>query len=283
MGVYENFIDLITNYMCKDQVEDNDEFISLYTLWNLLNIEAEKIQKLYDNTDLVKFLNYIYSDSHEDLDLYKKATENLDVRIPLFRPLKFESVKTFALEKKVEFLLDPADRKNKKEFRSIIISRDFGDDNYYGDHINDFLIRNCKPILDKKFEIISYYRDTKVNRYSSAEFDSSIFSISISYPYQEKPALHISLKKSIDPNDSQYKNYYNTKYTVKEFITKNADDILKVIPVKVKSLDVYCFKLVSDYLEALKKQKKENAEAVKEKIKSYQNIREHLENKNETN
>lgn len=249
MQVYENLLEEVNKYVAREPIQDTDEVISAYTLWTALKYEANKLNYVYrENQDLLDFVNYIYREAHSVPDLYETATENLgEVKIPLFRPLQFSSVKAAVGNKGVSFYFYATGKNNEFYHNCVCVERDFFDDSYYGEHANSFLVRNCKPLLDAKFEFMKFVAEIKTNSYEQV-IKSSPFEIKMSHLYEDKPKLYVSLDKNTDPSDSQYKKYYDKTQTIDEVVTKQCSKILQVTPVEVASLNGFCSAILNRYL-----------------------------------
>ena len=249
MKVYENLLEEVNKYVAREPIQDTDEVISAYTLWTALKYEANKLNYVYrENQDLLDFANYIYREAHSVPDLYETATDNLgEVKIPFFRPLQFSKVKAAVGTGGVSFYFYAAGKNNEFYHNCVCVERDFFDDSYYGEHANSFLVRNCKPLLDAKFEFMKFVAEIKTSSYEQV-IKSSPFEIKMSHLYEDKPRLHVSLDKDTDPSNSQYKKYYDKTQTIDEVVTHSVTKILQVTPVEVSSLNGYCSAILNRYL-----------------------------------
>lgn len=247
MQVYDNLLEEVNKYVEKEPVEDTEDVVSLYTLWNALKFEADKLTYVYnDNGDLVEFANYIYKDAFRNPDLYEAATENLGFKIPYFRPIQFSKVRAVCTSDSARFYFYLAGRRNNFCHNCIDVNRDLFDDSYYGDNINSFLVRNCKPLLDAKFEFMKFYAEIP-HSYGEQHIKANPFDITISHYSEDNPKLFVSLDKNVDPNGSQYKNYYDKDKTIDEIVSSLRDKILLVTPVAVSSLNSYCSEVLNRY------------------------------------
>ena len=195
MGTYSKLLEVYRDYIKKDQVEETDEVISAYTLWNLVREEIARFQyHKNENYELLDFINYVYKSEYKatwysGVAYYDRATENFDTRIPVFKPIKFIGIEANYINNKktvvIDFILSTKVTDNKERVNEkISVYRDFDDDSYYGNHINNFLVSNCEEYLDDTFSvmkffapIISDYGDIPTTQF----IDNGIMSITINH------------------------------------------------------------------------------------------------------
>ena len=263
MDIYNYLLNEYKNYLKRDKVESNDEIFSAYDLWILLCKRIREYQYIKnDNSGLVSEVNAKYKLAFNSIlhsDLYDSAVENFDTKIPVFRPIKFIGIETnyindyktvafnFILRSKVT---DNKERVNEK----ITVYRDFGDDRYYGDHTNRFLIYCCKDLLDERVNILERYAPfvkmlENGDSPSNQIIENDVLSININHSLVGSPSLNIKLNKTIDPNDSQYKNYSDVPYTIISLIQGKEEELLKRTPIKIEKLNKACKCLVETYLK----------------------------------
>ena len=255
---YEDLIMALSECRDGDVIEDSEEVISLYSLWNLIQNKIPELQHtLHDNTEMIDYANEMYKNVF-NLDMFNtEAYENLDISIPFFKQLKFKSMSSAvcnAGDTGVIYLY-PEGNKNKDKFVSI--KKDFDYDEYYGDNVNKFLVYGVPgfneyglwPYLETIF-----YRLKKI-----AEIEKSIgyipnkqvinteyLNITMNYSLTDvvNPTIDIKFNENIDPRDSQYKKYVSFDTTIQDDIKKCQEDILKHIPVKVDDLNEFLKQLV---------------------------------------
>ena len=285
MGTYSKLLETYKKYLSEEEVKENDRIISVLTLWKVVQAEIEKFQFYRDdNKGLISHINNIYKIEHKKtfqsgIDNYDYATKNFDVRIPVFKPIKFIKIKSgYTNDRKtavIEFILNTKAINNKKIVNeSIKVYRDFGDDAYYGDHINRFLIYHCKEQLDEIVNFLEFFApiaDGKndipipgmgskicpiVKSHDTHQFiDNGILYIDINHVVEGKPSLTIKLSDDIDYDNSQYKKYSDESSTIIDLIESNTDELLKRTYVSVNDLGSFCKRLVLNYLE-VKEQKR---------------------------
>ena len=264
MDIYSNLLEKYKDYLEKEEVQDTDEVISAYTLWNLIK---EKL-KMYnfiknDNSSLLANINSRYKLEYQatfwsGTDLYDLAIKNFDTKIPLFRPVQFIGIKSgYTNNNKTavfSFILRTKVTENKERVNEEIkVYRDFGDDNYYGDHINSFLIYNCKELLDSKVDFLESFAPivTAIENKtcpSSQIIDNGILNINMNHSLEGTPSLSVKLSKSIDPNDSQFKNYSSAFCPVHVLMREKYEELLKRTPVEIKDLNHFCSIIVKQHL-----------------------------------
>lgn len=263
MDIYNYLLNEYKNYLKRDRVESNDEIVSAYTLWSLLCKRIREYQYIkYDNSGFVSEVNAKYKLAFSSIsrsDLYESAVENFGTKIPVFRPIKFIGIETNYINdyKTVafSFILRSKVTENKERVNEkIMVYRDFGDDRYYGDHTNRFLICCCKELLDERVNILERYAPfvkalENGDSPSNQIIENDVLSININHSLVGNPSVNIKLNKSIDPNDSQYKHYSDAPYTIISLIQGNEEELLKHTPIKIDKLNKACEYLVKLYLE----------------------------------
>lgn len=262
MGTYSRLLKIYRDYIKKDVVEENNEVISAYTLWNLVKEEIARFQyHKNENYELLDFINYIYKNEYKatwysGVDFYDRATENFDVKIPTFKPIKFIGIESNYINDKktlvIDFILSTKVTDNKERVNEKVrVYRDFDDDSYYGNHINNYLVSNCEEYLDDTFSAMKFFAPiiSEYGEVPTTQFiDNGIMSITINHSPIGEPSLVVKLSSSVDANDSQYKKYSNETYTVNSLMQGMKDDILKHTPVKVNDLNTFCKAIVKSYL-----------------------------------
>lgn len=280
MDIYNFLLEKYKDYLKRDEVEDGNETISAYTLWNLINEYIGKYQFYRDsNSGVVESVNNRYKREFQatfcsGTDLYDLATRNFDTRIPFFRPIKFIGMESSYANNYTtavfEFILRTKVTDNKERVNeSIKVYRDFGDDRYYGDHANDFLVYSCREQLDERVSFLERFAPcvksiTEGKCPSSQIIDNSTISISMNHSLIGKPSVSIKLNKTLDPRDSQYKQYSDAPYTIISLIEGKQDELLKRTPINLRDLNGFCRFLAKTYLD----NKRRLAEKMKERAKT---------------
>lgn len=257
---YERLLLKLNEYLEKEEVVENGEVISAYTLWRLLQRKIKKIHyRLYNNSDLLEAINNYYRDRFSYGGIfYEEAIENLGLYTPLFRPIKFKKIEVYTDENKTTCVrLIPAGFINSKKY--VDIYKDYGYEDYYGEYINKYLVNNydVAEILEKVFEYAEKYsglitKDSSRNQAVSSSTFSIVMHYSINPNTECSSSLDIAMSTVIDPNRSEYKKYANSFYTIHEFIEGKRDSILKRTPVHIKDLNPLCKTIVKEHLNRMK-------------------------------
>lgn len=248
MGIYDELLDKVIDYIDREPVEDTDEIVSAYSLWAMLSSEIKNLQYvLYDNEILKNRINDFYKDMFfSGKEEYKKSIENFNFKLPVFMSCKFKKITSSIEENKLIISLWPDGKKNKD--KHIDICKDVDDDNYYGDNINDYLIRYFKLEFDRMFQILEFFAHILKNDTKRSQFiTNSIMDVIINYPIDGKISIDVKLNRNIDPTDSQYKNYFEKPYTIHDIIEKQKKTILLNTPIEVKQLNHLCSSVVKKY------------------------------------
>ncbi len=267
---YDKLYTVVDEYLTRNEIEDTEEVISAYTLWNLIQKDINKLQYvLFDNTLELEKINKKYKDAFLiGYPIYDEALENLGVHKPWFRAFQFKDMKGTAIGETGEITLYAAGRKNLD--KSITICRDFNDKDYYGNNINIFLT-NCIN-LDDIFTELCFYSEIKkaieedaTNIKETEEKDkkkvkevqiikNDVLSIEISYPIHIKDGcrLKMLLNEDIDKNESQFKKYVNYTETIQNMMIRKQNSILKRTPINVADLNNACTIIVERNMNAIK-------------------------------
>lgn len=260
MVCYYDLMYDVDEFLEKEEIEDTEWNISAYTLWNLMQKEVSKLHhKLYDNTEMIECVNEMY-ELVRDLDgfiPYEYAYKNLNLAIPFIGPLKFNSMSSEIVNdgKTGRVYLYPAGKKNAG--KKIFIDCDFyGEQGYYGDTANRFLVYGDSPTkglskhLDEVNEILkklAEYGKGYSERKMPKEFvvKSYPFDITFKYPITEEASISICFNKLIDPDNIQYNRYVSYDETVQEHILKSQNEILKRISVRANTLPPFIRDIVT--------------------------------------
>lgn len=291
MDVYNVLLEKYKDYLKRDIVKEDREFgiMSAYTLWFLINEYIEKYQYYRDNNSgLVNSINNRYKREYQKtfcsgIDSYDLATMNFDTRIPLFRPIKFIGMKSGYINNYTtavfEFILRTKVTDNKERVNeSIKVYRDFGDDRYYGDHTNAFLIYNCSEGLDERVSFLekfapSFKSITEGNYSPSQIISNDTLSITMNHSLIGKPSVSIKLNKSVDPRDSQYKHYSDAPFTIISLIEGNTDELLKRTPIRTSDMNGFCYFLAKNYFDNKRRLAEKLEERAKTRMKLINEVR----------
>lgn len=252
-----DYYDLMCNVdalLEKKVVEDTEWNISAFTLWNLMQKEVSKLHhKLYGNTEMIDYVNEMYElvrnfDGFIPDDV---AYENLNLAIPFIAPLRFKSMSSEIVNdgKTGRVYLYPEGKKNAG--KKIFIDCDFyGEDGYYGDTANRFLVYGDGPVgglskqladVNKELKKLAEYR----NMSTEYVIKSHPFDVTIKYPLDGETSIDVCFNKTKDPNNIQYNKYVAYEESVKEYISKNQNEILKRISVRVNTLPPFIRDIVT--------------------------------------
>lgn len=255
---YEDLIIALGDCRSGDEVEESEEVISAYSLWNLIQNKVSEIHHLlYDNTEVLDRANEMYKTQHTFTGMIdKEAYENLDISTPLFGSLKFGSMKAAVCNKGqsgVVFLF-PEGKNNS--YKHIAIMKDFHYPEYYGDDANKFLVFGYPAFTDGLWiyleeifhELEKLAEIEKKYGYIPTEQVIKTDSLDIKMKYSltdaDKTNISIEFNEKTDPYRSQFKKYVSFDTTIQDDIERFQESILKRIPVKVDSLNSFLKPLV---------------------------------------
>lgn len=261
MDVYENLLKRVIDYSNLERVKEDEKTISAFTLWFLLVSEIKNFKNvLYGNKILLRKINEHYKELFRPKkEEYKKATSEFDFKVSKFTPCKFERITSEICENNIfKVNIYP----QGKDTKPIEIYKDKNDDNYYGNNISSYLIETFKDDFDKIFNTLEFFAPILKNDFRPYQIIyTPTFTISFYYPIDKDLELNIKLNKNIDPNDSQYKKYYNKNKTIHEIIQENMQSILLNTEVNVKDLNYLCSSIVK------KKLKNREENKIKKRVK----------------
>jgi len=259
MDIYDNLLEKTIEYINRDNVVENNEIVSAYTLWTILLTKIKHISYImYDNEFLLEKVNDFYRDMfYTERKTYNDTVKKLNIKVPVFSPCKFNKITSSVEENKLIISLWPDGKKNND--KRIDICKDIDDDNYYGDNIDKYLIETFKHEFAMMFRALEEFAPILKNDKRTSQFiTNSTMNITMDYPLNGDLSIDIRLNRNIDPTDSQFKKYYNKPYTINDLINKEKKTILLNTPVEVKSLNYLCSTLVKNHLKEQEKVKQKN-------------------------
>ena len=272
MEICKELLDAHEKCLDKEPVENTDEVISGKLLWDAVKSCTEQMKYVRDdNSNLVRFLNFIYEEEYHNNPYYyyEMETRGLDVKKPLIGPLKFKKVTTSWDDEKKTALINiyPAGRLNKD--KCICIKRDFyGTPEYYSTQMSDFLIRNCRRHFDKILEILklSTFVASMDSKGKIETVDDNLFVVKVGYDKDYNAALNIKISKTIDKNGDQFKHFYGCRTSMHGIIMETCDQILERTSFNLKSLSPVTRLMVEKYQRDLEEEKKKSQEKTYQKV-----------------
>lgn len=260
MNYFDTVKERIADYIVKDPVEENEEVISAYTLFSIIESYNKRIRHTKAmGKGLLDKLNIIYPQ-----ETYKNKE------------------KIFKKKTKANHFSDISYRINNNSSKIILqefphgttsIEKDFNySDIYTRDYnlLNEEAYSKCIGDIEKILSELSYLGnlfseeikssghknstlesyDTKLyNTIPCEGFDIKIGfdSFNISFNYD------IALNKDFDPNGNSDSRYYNQDYKLSNIIEENKEAILKNTPVNIGDLSYMFCMLVLDYRATVEK------------------------------
>lgn len=236
MENFDKLFNKVSDFIDRDEVIDNEEVISAYTLWNLMQKEIDKINYVEENNkEFIDYLNKHYKELYKNSIftgslLYNKAIENFKFKKKIIGPIKFERITSFSAGLDAVFNFVEFEFKHSKE--ATLIRKD-SDGSYYGDRVNSYLVGISKDYLD---DIFCTLENVPPLHMYDMHVNNGVFDINIS----ENSVIVFS--KEVDPNNNQYKKYVDAPYTISEYLNHPIikESILKRTSVKVNELEPFC-------------------------------------------
>lgn len=254
MDVFNNLEKIVTDYICRDEVIDNDEVISIYSLYSILTEELEKFRYIREDNHrlLEKINNYYNMLYHSKITKYYRNIVNLDIVFPKIGPCQFKKITSDIVDDKT-FVINLYPNGKKNTDKCISIYKDINDDNYYGDNLNYSFITEFKNEFDSIFDSLEFFsKISRKDKRTSQYIHNGIFDITLNYNLNGNVSLDLKLTDRIDPNNSQNKKYYNSPYTITHIIQKYKKEILLNTPIKKDELNYLCLSLVNRHKEKAK-------------------------------
>lgn len=248
MNEYEYSKKIIEDYLNKEEVIDNDEVISAYSLYNILK---KKFKPLFDVNYNKEFEDKIY-----DLYINKNLLRLLKVKLhgdncycsimPSFGKDTDKIIFIFGYCIKCEI--------QRSHSKNVIKQTQKKDYSYFSGVLDDKTLEACAEEINHTFDVLDEYRpyfmDTGYIRQTFDEYDGLVCGINVN----SNGEVHYLLNLSNNYNNYCDSDNWEDVYALKNMIYRNKDNILKRTPIKISSLnDIY----KNAYLEMTSKGEKQ--------------------------
>lgn len=253
MSQYDKLVNIIVNYVDKDEIEDNEEVMSVTTLDNLLKEKYHIIDKIKEDEEIIK--NKI----NEELIREKNIFELIQIRKHLCRNVSVEANKDSV---RMVFAFGEKDEFKKRTYKAVV--KKIGEYPCYcdGDYerLDDKLYNSAEEdilsVFDKmeSFHSLLYAEGNSLHPGFKKNIPDDNFQVTYYLNEYGAGIKPLSFKKEIDPNHIQYKQWYG-RISINDFIKSNEKTILNRIPVKVKDLPIVLQDSYSEYLNDKEKVK----------------------------
>lgn len=252
MSQYDKLVNIIVNYVDKDEIEDNEEVMSVTTLDNLLKEKYHIIDKIKEEEGIIQ--NKI----NEELIRERNIFELIKLRKQLCRKVSVETNKDSV---RMVFAFGEKDECKKRTYKAVVKKIGeypcYCDGNY--ERLDDKLYNSAEEdILSVFAKMESFHSLLYAEGNSFPGFEKNIpdDNFQVTYYLNEYGAgvKPLSFKKEIDFNRIQNKQWYG-RISINDFMKSNEKTILNRIPVKVKDLPIVLQDSYSEYLNDKEKVK----------------------------
>lgn len=241
----EVLIDRYCELFFSDDVIDNDEVISLHTLFNSLKEFFSNVSNTYDNS-LKKILKIVNESncSYELLNGFSSQVNN--------KSFKNINMHYDDESKRLELII------SSFKFSPIILCKDLGRNNYYylsKNKMDNDTFSLCSEEIDNSFRTIEeeillfkkngVFKQLKTDKINQ-EFTYNDLNYSVSYDDLGRVGIKIRFNELIDPDNVQ-KHCFNGMKNIEYLLYINHDNVSKKIPVLVSDIDSLSKELVDKY------------------------------------
>ena len=214
-------MEMIEDYLKKEEVVDTDEVISAYTLYNIL---LEKFKPLYDLNHNKDFEDEMYSlYTHSSLKRLLSVEKNGFNRICKIKTSFNSDVSSISFKFGSYIICEINKSKNTNEIYNTRVSKlnnkNYG---YYYDTLDKKIINKCIDEIDFYFTIMDMYQDFFTdNTFIRQQFIGSNSDLVLGFNDSGEVFYTVHLLKNEDEDTYESDN----------------TDILKYIPIKINSLN----------------------------------------------
>ena len=240
MDNYEKLLEEINLFLKRDEINcknTNDEIVSLYDLYNVMEKEFEKLKKLstIDKTycqKLKSFRKYLFG--RYDYFFIKNSC----------------CVDIYADENISKIIFSNSDSENADDFYRISIIKDKDKNELYLDKNMDwknkqickFIKNNFDLLLDTLSNIEEYFNllgktSNKDKEWYHFNCSTNLFMYRITYDKNGYISLNYHLSSEHPLYEECKKNYLNKK-NIMEYVEENKINILKRIPISINELPI---------------------------------------------
>ena len=247
MNNYNNYKNKIEEYLNIDDVVDDSDTISAYTLYEMVNNKFERLRSIHDDNDFEKKVLSIYM---------KKNIKNF---INVMKSRRKEcSIIPSVYEDSLEIMLTIGGRDTK------YLKKDIGDEHFYCDKYQDMIdneiIDGCLHEIYNVFDTLEEFlnfvnlsdNDTpQYNKYGNFGFIvDDTFEGKISY--DDKGNVDYKLKFLGMNYNEKDRNWYGERESIESIVNNNSLNLLKKIPISVHTLNGVFKKIYDENYEKQK-------------------------------
>lgn len=237
MDNYEKLLKEINLFLQENEVENSEDVISLYELYNVMNKEFIHLKKL-DKIDQT---------FREKLNSFKSL---LFGRRDAFFVKNFYCIDILADEKLSKITFSNSDCEDSDAFYKISVIKDKNNRDVYLDkkidnsnkYIYKFIVKNFEFILDTLCKIEKYYEligkvSNDENHIINFEGDNNFLYYKISYDKTGWINLYTNVS-SKHPLYEEVNKTYLSKQSIHKYLKEKNVDILKRIPININELPI---------------------------------------------
>lgn len=238
MDEYLKLFNLINYYLSSDDIVDSNEFVSVYSLIQIIKEELERLCEITVNHTFKNKINDDSKSKNKFMFLNKKEKEEKDKCSGIYY-YGFDNTSEIGMCLDTGYVRVSKDR-NCDEIYFGYISNNSDKEyvaKYYDDIMNyfsileDFIYFTDCHIIDNKF-----YEKNVCTVLPEQKIFDSLFDVSLSVNENVKLEIYISINKEIDSSYIYNREWFK-RVKLSDYVNENKLDILKKIPVEVSSLN----------------------------------------------
>lgn len=234
MDEYEKMMQELEQYLAREDIEDTNEVISAYSLYEIVDDGFEKLRNIYNDWDFRQQINTDKVQTIKKGFIFKKTTSVIQNECE--RVSTTADYKTAQMHIRFEYYN-----------HTIILCKDRNSQEIYFDKYSkidkDFISKYYDYIMET-FRIAEEYVDLIGGPIGSSRNDSSIqpqnfpvsfFYIALEYTRSGEVSIDIIVDSEKDPDGIAKREWYNRKKII-DYISENETELLKKIPIHVEQL-----------------------------------------------
>lgn len=230
MDAYDMIKMNIDNNLSKESIESNENVISVYELYKILDEKFEKLRSVTLNKKLFTSKELFGIKSYYETRVYRSPS-TLSILV----------------------------LKNKNWDDHFYINKDLGSDSDkiyltgYNYKVKRFMNNFVKKYYDEiieTFSILEMYHNL-IHKVLHSKYSGSDFNFDICVDFDGKVDLKISVNTSVDLGDYINRKFFN-KESIKEMLNKSKYELGMKTPIKIDSLKEPYKQIVTEYYEEKK-------------------------------
>ena len=223
MDAYDLIYSDITEVLNKPNIEQDDNVISLFDLYNILNLYFEDLRSIYSNNKLFTHNEPLHIKSYKKVEFFiGKESLQIKIRFDKYGPNYFNIINDIGSE---NLYIETKEAKSKK--------------------IKTFMKKHYDEIM-YVFSILKKYENFDFNPSYRFEYGNYMFHLYISL--SGKIELYIHFKNNfnnVNNIEEVFKRNYYGKENLGELIKNNQLEIAKKISIDINTLDSYIVDVIN--------------------------------------